>query len=74
MLNKRKTECITLNTITKLEHPEKTSEPKAKCLGEVTNSSIFAFKQNLTLPSTVTSSISVKKKRKVAPYSYKEFH
>ncbi len=72
MLNKRKTECITLNTITKLER--QTSEPKAKCLGEVANSSIFAFKQNLTLPSTVTSSISVKKKRKIAHYSYKKFH
>lgn len=74
MLNKRKTECITLNTITKLEHLEKTSEPKAQCLGAFANSSIFAFKQNLTLPGTVTSSISVKKKRKIAPYSYKEFH
>lgn len=74
MLNKRKTECVTLNTITKLEHLEKTSEPKAKCLGEIANSSIFACKQNLILPSTVTSSISIKKKRKIALYSYKEFH
>lgn len=71
MLIKRKTECVTLNTITKLEYLEKTSEPKAKCLGEVANSSNFACKQNL---STLMSSISIKKKRKIALYSYKEFH
>ena len=72
--NKRKTECITLNTITKLEHLEKTSEPNAICLGEVVYPGIFTCNENLDLPGTRTSSISVKKKRKTALYSYKEFH
>src|ERR1051325_5209399 len=72
--NKRKTECITLNTITKLEHLDKTSEPKPICLAEVAYPGIFACKENFALPGTRTSSISVKKKRKTALYSYKEFH
>lgn len=75
MLNKRKTESIALKTMTKLEHLENLSDLNAICLGEVANSGIFACKENLALPGPRTSSIGVKKKRKIAVfYSYKEFH
>lgn len=75
MLNKRKAESVALKTMTKLEHLENLSELNAISLGEVANSGIFACKVNLALPGPMTSSIGVKKKRKIAVfYSYKEFH
>jgi hypothetical protein len=54
MLMRKKTAYITLNARSKQAELEKTLEPNAIWLGEVTNSAIFACKENLDLADRTT--------------------
>jgi len=73
-VNQKKSAYITLNARSKQEELEKILEPSSRCLGEVANAAIFECKENVALTNTATSSISPKRKRKIALYNNNEFY